>query len=107
MLAPETAGTMTSGDFNIDRRQHSPTTHPAPSNRPSQTPNTTTTNMKFTFSFLLLALFATLCMAVAPQKQVIISFPQDTSAAVLDQIKAEIIKAVHMLHQVLTYKAID
>jgi len=50
--------------------------------------------MKFTLSFLLLALFAALCLAAAPQKQVIISYPEDTPQYILDQAKAEIIKAV-------------
>ncbi|KAK3074581.1 hypothetical protein LTR53_002859 [Teratosphaeriaceae sp. CCFEE 6253] len=49
--------------------------------------------MKFTFSCILLALFAALCLAAAPQKQVIISYPADTPNSVLEQAKAEIIKA--------------
>ncbi|TKA45150.1 hypothetical protein B0A54_04246 [Friedmanniomyces endolithicus] len=49
--------------------------------------------MRFTLSFLLLALFAALCLAATPQKQVIISYPEDTPQYILDQAKAEIIKA--------------
>lgn len=51
-------------------------------------------NMRFTFTFILLALFAALCLAAAPQKQVIISYPKDTPAYVLDEAKDAIIKAV-------------
>ncbi|KAK3631496.1 hypothetical protein LTR56_016860 [Elasticomyces elasticus] len=49
--------------------------------------------MKFTFSFLLLALFAALCLAAAPEKQVIISYPAGTAQSVLEQTKQEIIEA--------------
>ncbi|KAK1055731.1 hypothetical protein LTR74_015442 [Friedmanniomyces endolithicus] len=53
--------------------------------------------MRFTLSFLLLALFAALCLAATPQKQVIISYPEDTPQYILDQAKAEIIKAGGMV----------
>jgi uncharacterized lipoprotein YbaY len=50
--------------------------------------------MQFHLTLYLLALFAALCLAAAPQKQVIISYPEDTPSSVLDEAKAAIIKAV-------------
>ncbi|KAK4962602.1 hypothetical protein LTR10_000229 [Elasticomyces elasticus] len=49
--------------------------------------------MKFTLSFLLLALFAALCLATAPEKQVIISYPAGTAQSVLDKTEQDIIEA--------------
>ncbi|KAK5703064.1 hypothetical protein LTR97_004010 [Elasticomyces elasticus] len=49
--------------------------------------------MKFTLSFLLLALFAALCLAAAPENQVIISYPAGPKPSVLEKTKAEIIEA--------------
>ncbi|KAK3625678.1 hypothetical protein LTR56_020290 [Elasticomyces elasticus] len=49
--------------------------------------------MKITLSFLLLALFAALCLAAAPEKQVIISYPSGTAQSVLDKTEQQIIEA--------------
>lgn len=50
--------------------------------------------MKFAFSALLLALLAAFAAAEAPQKPVIVSYPDHTPQSVLDQAMEAIKKAV-------------
>ena len=50
--------------------------------------------MKLPLTFLLLMLFAVLSLAAPPQKQVIISYPKDTPASVLEEAMAAIKEAV-------------
>ncbi|EMC96330.1 hypothetical protein BAUCODRAFT_147958 [Baudoinia panamericana UAMH 10762] len=49
--------------------------------------------MKFTLGLFILTLLAALCFATAPQKQYIISYPQDTPVSVLEDAKDAIVKA--------------
>ena len=50
--------------------------------------------MKLALNVVFLAVFAVLAAAVAPQKPVIVSYPQDTPQSVLDQAMEAIRKAV-------------
>jgi hypothetical protein len=49
--------------------------------------------MRFTLFALLVALFATFAMAVAPQRSVIISWPNNTPDEIVEQSKEAIRKA--------------
>lgn len=51
----------------------------------------------FFFSFLLVCLFALTAVALAPQKAVIVTYPEDTPDSVLDQAKDAIRKAGGMI----------
>lgn len=53
--------------------------------------------MKFAFSIFLFALLATMCLAVAPQKPVIVSYPEDTDQSVLEKAMDAIKEAVSPL----------
>ena len=50
--------------------------------------------MKFPLTFLVLALFAVFGLTATPQKQIIVSYPEDTPASVLEEAKDAIRKAV-------------
>lgn len=50
--------------------------------------------MKFTLHLLLVALFVVFAYAVAEQKQVIVSYPNNTPNSVIEQAKAAIKEAV-------------
>ena len=54
----------------------------------------TATNMKFLFGIMLMALLAVFAQAVAEQKPVVVSYPQDTPQSVLDKAMEAIKKAV-------------
>ncbi|KAK5120139.1 hypothetical protein LTR85_006620 [Meristemomyces frigidus] len=49
--------------------------------------------MKLPITILLLALFAVLGLAATPQKDVIVSYPNDTPSSVVDDAKNAIVKA--------------
>ena len=50
--------------------------------------------MKLQLSALVLSLLAALALAVESQKQVVISYPNDTPASVMEEAKSAIIEAV-------------
>lgn len=50
--------------------------------------------MRFAFGIFLFALLAAFALAVAPQKPVIVSYPNDTPQSVIDQAMDAIKKAV-------------
>ena len=53
--------------------------------------------MKFGFGILLIALLAAFVGAVAEQKPVVVSYPQDTPQSVLDKAMEAIKKAVSQM----------
>ncbi|KAF2861237.1 hypothetical protein K470DRAFT_246015 [Piedraia hortae CBS 480.64] len=49
--------------------------------------------MKFALNLFVIAFLTALALAAAPERQVIVSYPNDTPVSVLEQAKAAIVKA--------------
>ena len=57
--------------------------------------------MRLAIFSLLVALLAAYVMAVAPQKSVIVSYPDNTPDSVLSKAKEAVVKAVYTRHRVV------